>query len=53
MHTFPAILPVWVSQEAREYFDVEVALVLEVAVKNAVRQAGARIICLRDTLSKP
>src|SRR5260370_39420309 len=41
MHIFPAVFPVRVGEEARQYFGIEVALAIEVAIKPAVRQAGS------------
>src|SRR5260370_41579632 len=41
MHIFPAVFPVRVGKEARQYFGIEVALAIEVAIKPAVRQAGS------------
>ena len=51
MHTFPAVFPVRVGEEARQNFGVEVALAFEVAVKSAVREISSPLAA--RTLVKP
>src|SRR6202030_1252255 len=52
MHTFPAVFPVWVGEEAGKYFCIEVALAFEVAVKSAVCQAGSRHYLMERNIFK-
>jgi hypothetical protein len=41
LHAFPATLPFGIREEATQYFHIEIALALKVAVKPSMGQARA------------